>query len=128
MKFHKNEIFPMNLLFITEEKEYLAVMRDSGITEPFPNMGEAATLAADTPDQGLIILVLLGEHASLPKETVAAILAHESVHVKQFLFDAIGEDTPGVETEAYLVEFYTRYLLTELKKREDKKTKKTTKK
>lgn len=41
----------------------------------------------------------------------AAFAAHEAVHVGQFIFQAVGESNPGDETEAYLVEQVTEFLL-----------------
>jgi hypothetical protein len=44
------------------------------------------------------------------------IVAHESVHVAQNLFEAMGETNPGCETEAYIVQFIVDWVHAELGK------------
>lgn len=42
---------------------------------------------------------------------IAALLAHEAVHVWQVMRDAMGERSPGVEQEAYSIQHITQELL-----------------
>ena len=39
---------------------------------------------------------------------VAAILAHEAVHVWQYMRDEMKEHKPGAETEAWVIQYYTQ--------------------
>lgn len=40
----------------------------------------------------------------------AGLLAHEAVHVMQGYFDALGEEEPGDEMQAYIVQAVSQYL------------------
>jgi len=42
---------------------------------------------------------------------IIGLLAHEATHVAQFYFDTIGEDKPGAEHQAYLIQFITAGLV-----------------
>ena len=44
-------------------------------------------------------------------DQLAALMAHEAVHVAQIVLDHFGEDEPGEETRAYLVQNVTYALL-----------------
>jgi len=41
----------------------------------------------------------------LPVMNLASFLAHEASHMVDYLFESIGEDNPGTETRAYLVDW-----------------------
>ena len=58
----------------------------------------------------LICFVLL-EAEVRDADQLAALMAHEAVHVSQIILDHFGEDEPGEETRAYLVQNVTYALL-----------------
>lgn len=51
------------------------------------------------------------------EENLAGVCAHEAMHVVQFKWRRWGEDRPGMEAEAHLVQFITTKLYRFLKKR-----------
>lgn len=58
----------------------------------------------------LVCFVLL-EAELRDADQLAALMAHEAVHVSQIVLDHFGEDEPGEETRAYLVQGVTHTLL-----------------
>lgn len=60
--------------------------------------------------EDLVCLVLL-EVEVRDADQLAALMAHEAVHVSQMILDHVGEDEPGEETRAYLVQGVTLALL-----------------
>lgn len=46
---------------------------------------------------------------------VVALLAHEAVHVWQRVKDRIHEAAPGMEIEAYMIQYFTQCMLKELR-------------
>lgn len=56
-------------------------------------------------------LITLQPSPKASKEQVAAMVAHEAVHVAQGIWSSIGERYPGKEAEAYLVQYITQSCL-----------------
>ena len=69
----------------------------------------AQTNGFDSGDD-LVCFVLL-EAEVRDADQLAALMAHEAVHVSQIVLDHFGEDEPGEETRAYLVQDVTYALL-----------------
>lgn len=46
-----------------------------------------------------------------PQPNVLFTILHESVHVWQAIMDYMGEDNPGVEAEAYTIEYIAKQLM-----------------
>ena len=69
----------------------------------------AQTNGFDSGDD-LVCFVLL-EADVRDADQLAALMAHEAVHVSQIVLDHFGEDEPGEETRAYLVQSVTHALL-----------------
>jgi hypothetical protein len=53
-----------------------------------------------------IFVILVGEHDD--QIELASTIAHEATHLMRWLFEHIGEDEPGTEAQAYLVEHIVR--------------------
>lgn len=126
------DIFPVTLIFIDNETEFDRIMRKAqgsadmlAEARCFPTPGCAHTIALSGNGIGLVTLVTLGDFSEVPEEDIESILTHEAVHVWQFLKEAIGEDTPGCETEAYAIQYFARYLIQEFHYRQDKRAKAT---
>lgn len=54
-----------------------------------------------------MILICIGEPGDAYE--LAITLAHEAVHAMRWIFENVGENRPGTETEAYLVEHIMRH-------------------
>lgn len=39
------------------------------------------------------------------RSSLAALVAHEAVHLADYMFECAGEDKPGAETKAYLIQY-----------------------
>jgi hypothetical protein len=72
---------------------------------PFPvaNAGHCQKL---TRGQDCVFLIAVGEPAN--RDELAMTLAHEATHAMRWLFEHLGERTPGTEAQAYLVEHIVR--------------------
>lgn len=72
---------------------------------PFPgtNAGCCQKLADDSD---CVFLISVGPQKDAAE--LAGTLAHEATHAMRWLFEHIGEHSPGTETEAYLVEHIVR--------------------
>ena len=75
----------------------------------FVESARAQTNGFDSGD-GLVCFVLL-EAEVRDQDQLASLMAHEAVHVSQIILDHFGEDEPGEETRAYLVQGVTYALL-----------------
>ena len=87
----------------------LRLARKLGASVSFVENSHAQTNGFDSGDD-LVCFVLL-EAEVRDADQLAALLAHEAVHVSQMIFDHFGEDAPGEETRAYLVQNVTYGLL-----------------
>ena len=83
--------------------------RRLGASVTFVESALAQTNGFDSGD-GLVCFVLL-EAEVRDADQLAALMAHEAVHVSQRVLDHFGEDEPGEETRAYLVQGVTHALL-----------------
>lgn len=87
----------------------LRLARRLGASVTFIDDAHAQTNGFDS-GEGLVCFVLL-EAEVRDADQLAALMAHEAVHVSQIVLDHFGEDEPGEETRAYLVQSVTYELL-----------------
>lgn len=80
-----------------------------GASVTFVENAHAQTNGFDSGDD-LVCFVLL-EAEVRDQDQLASLMAHEAVHVSQIVLDHFGEDEPGEETRAYLVQGFTHALL-----------------
>lgn len=52
-----------------------------------------------------VYLIALNKNPALSLGRMTGLVAHECMHVVQYLWEDIGEEAPGVEAEAYLIGF-----------------------
>lgn len=57
------------------------------------------------------VLVVIGEAIKDDPLEIIMTLVHEAVHVWQFICESIGEQSPGIEMEAYSIEAISRGLI-----------------
>lgn len=87
----------------------LRLARRLGASVTLVENAHAQTNGFDSGDD-LVCFVLL-EADVRDADQLAALMAHEAVHVSQIVLDHFGEDGPGEETRAYLVQNVTYALL-----------------
>lgn len=123
-------IYPLFLIFIRDEEEYekIATKMDNAGADvrrsyPFPGEGCGITVSISTPYL-FIVLVAVGDGDTVSYNEMVNIITHESVHVKQYLFESIGEKNPGLEVEAYTVQYIARTLIKFYNKEVEKECKK----
>ena len=87
----------------------LRLARRLGTSVTFVENAHAQTNGFDS-GVDLVCFVLL-EADVRDADQLAALMAHEAVHVSQIVLDHFGEDEPGEETRAYLVQNVTYALL-----------------
>ncbi len=95
-------------LFHRREKA-MRLARRLGASVTLLDGAHAQTNGFDSGDD-LVCFVLL-EAEVRDADQLAALMAHEAVHVSQIILDHFGEDEPGEETRAYLVQGVTHALL-----------------
>lgn len=87
----------------------LRLARRLGASVTFVENVHAQTNGFDSGED-LVCFVLLEAEVCDPDQ-LSALMAHEAVHVSQIVLDHFGEDEPGEETRAYLVQNVTYALL-----------------
>lgn len=107
---------PCNIGFCNGQKAFereWVTLTDDEVERPHCNENGARAWAFHKPKGGLYrtYLICLEYDEKLRWSCIAAMLAHEAVHVAQFLWDDIGEDQPGRETEAYFVQSIVQEIL-----------------
>ena len=88
---------------------YSREMKRLGVATPeqfVSDRAHATTHRFEHPLYGEINLVGFDAKVGKGRKLVEiyGLLVHEAVHCKQHVFESIGEDRPGVEQEAYLVQ------------------------
>lgn len=93
-----------SLILVTNQKEYDEVLKYLGApSDVWLDPGLAACVTELNNNKGGQVIVV-SIRITDSETDMAYTLVHESVHVKQRWLRHWGEDTPGVELEAYLVE------------------------
>lgn len=100
---------PVELHLYHRRERALRLARRLGASVTFVESAHAQTNGFDSGDD-LVCFVLL-EADVRDADQLAALMAHEAVHVAQTILDHFGEDEPGEETRAYLVQGVTHALL-----------------
>ena len=113
------DVFPVSVVLITEPEEYEKITKRTIDPHPYPCDGEA--IASDYG--GGHLLVVLGCVDDEEDDAVISMLTHEAVHLAQDTFRYIAEQEPGVETQAYLIQYFSKYLVQEWRYHEAKKAK-----
>lgn len=92
-----------------KREKVLRLARRLGTSVSFVESAHAQTNGFDSG--GVLICFVLLEAEVREADQLAALMAHEAVHVAQIILDRFGEDEPGEETRAYLVQGVTYALL-----------------
>lgn len=107
--------WPLYLGFTQSKKAFAKELKRLTIdAQPFLASGHAnATLHAFRCEGTLTCILTMAKTKGKSPEQVAGLIAHEATHVAQRLWESIGEDKPGAEAEAYLVQMIVQCCLQE---------------
>lgn len=100
---------PYFCLVTSEEEFYKQVKKYNIKSTPLYSDGLAHTYSYKF-DNCIVCIVSLGNVEKYSSIEVASFLVHEAVHVWQAYCSFIGEDKPGSEQEAYVIEHISREL------------------
>jgi hypothetical protein len=109
--------WPVYVGFTSSDKAFQAEMKRLAVEEPgkfLSRAGANATTHYLDNDGTLTCIITIGCTKGGSKSQVAALIAHEAVHVVQEMWSHLGETNPGREQEAYLVQQITQECLQEL--------------
>lgn len=110
-----------HLALCVGQAEFVAALEDLNAVPHAPAMGShalATTHYYADQDGQLACLVCVNDSAfSRDPVGVCGSLVHEAVHVWQAYADDIGEERPGREQEAYVVQWLSEVLLAEFRRR-----------
>lgn len=96
--------YPVRIGFVPDKKAWKVTQRELQCPLGWPeHHGGAYAVQLKDENDNCVILVCVDPKLDDPTVAVCA-LAHESVHVWQFIRDHIGEKHPGMEQEAYAVQ------------------------
>lgn len=115
--------FPVSIGVFTEEKHLDTEIKRLGIKTndqslDWKSYGGRVVRLDNQETDATLLLVMIDAKSLLEDDidTRVSIYAHEAVHVFQFLIDAIGEDEPGHEIEAYCIGYITSQIFNILEK------------
>lgn len=103
--------FPTPIEVCFSSKEFFNILKKYGIPDYlFPEIaplekGIAETYAFSNKGEAFVVAIFNIEEVAYDMQSMAGIVAHESVHICERIFEHVGEDDGiGEETRAYLME------------------------
>ena len=91
-------ILPFPVSVARDETEYRECVRNLGIDPPSIEASDGKTVAVR--GEGIVVWVDRG----LKRDALFGVAAHEATHAALDLFDMMGEENPGHEILAYMVQ------------------------
>lgn len=106
------------MALVTNEDEFAAALKHlkyRGDSLPFEgSLGlDGATTHVLKHERGQLVCIVTCHFETRDHAAVAALMAHEAVHVWRAAMEDIGEDAPGEEIEAYGIQGITHALYAE---------------
>lgn len=106
-------IFPAHIAFCPTEAAWRYEMRKMGLAEPYPNDTDARCTIFERPGHTVRCLITLHERNDIRDDIGKyALLVHECVHAWQAVREAMREDHPSKEFEAYSVHYISQEIMT----------------
>lgn len=104
--------YPIKFAYVPNKKAWVETMKDMFCDSEWPlNEGcQGASCSTFKDQKGNLVVLVTAAPSDDPNQIVLS-LAHESVHVWQFIRQQIGEQHPGLEQEAYAVENILKQLM-----------------
>lgn len=109
-------MFPVWVGVAFTEESYMREMKRLGVEKPdkFHQSSASVKILAKGDTETYIICYDPKTDKKRHRNEIAALMAHECVHVVDLTFRNVGEHTPGDETRAYFVQFLLQNVLYEL--------------
>lgn len=111
--------WPTQVGLCTDPADWLRFLKRHGLDPAMPMLtGNATThdiYNEKTYDQ--MVIIAIGKYKSHRREVVAGLIAHEALHVVEFMRHLQNGETLGSEAEAYLVQHITLHCLDKLWRR-----------
>lgn len=114
MHYFDMAMFPMYFGFTTSEKAFQREMRRLKVASPPKWVSDGAgatTHMLDNERRNSLCIVCIDLRGSHSKAATCGLLAHEAVHVYQQLLQETGEKQPGIEFEAYTIQYITQCMI-----------------
>ncbi len=116
-------ISPVCYTLCTNEKEFYRLMKQikmpiSEQTEFMINGSGATTHTFRTEDYPIAIVCTEIEN-DVTNAQMSAMLAHEAVHIFQYILECMGEVKPSTEFEAYSIQMITQQLILEYERQKE---------
>lgn len=104
--------WPIYLGFCPSRKAWANEKRKKKISGNWPDFHKRGGICIQLEDKDGSTMVIVAINGAFddPAEGILT-LVHEAVHVWQYVCEAIGERSPGIETEAYTIEHFSRLLM-----------------
>lgn len=101
--------FPVHVGFTICERAFQRELKRLNVTQPVNFLGRhnagATTHLFERNGKDLCAIVCLGQIRKRTISELAAMIAHEAVHVAEAVFDSIGDKNPSEEVMAYMVQW-----------------------
>lgn len=115
--------YPVTAVFAPNERAYRRALKRYSINKDlddgtYPSSaGRVTRYSSDERSNGnnAVLIVTIDLSLDVSEQQLAALVAHECVHVMQYIFSEIGEDRPGWEVEAYAVQSLVQDILCSIK-------------
>lgn len=92
--------------FCPSKKAWTRLMRRLKVKDPAPYPEVAGSCTQIRRDDGEVV-VIVTVHERMDDANpiaIAGVIVHEATHVFQFICEAVGEEEPGRETQAYAMQ------------------------
>lgn len=96
-------LVPVHYIFIPNEKVWNEVCKSFGRSLAYPKSGAACTVF-NKPGECRCLVTVLEDLPDTTPESITGLIAHEAVHVMQFVCENMGEEQPSLELFAYGVQ------------------------
>lgn len=95
---------PVQFGFCPSKRAWKKEMRRLGNEEDYPQSAGRTCLFFKAGVPGIVVTLNATKIQSCTRVEIAGILAHEATHVWQLIREQIGEESPGMEMEAYAIQ------------------------
>lgn len=118
VKFMRARPYPVSVGVVDNKKAFRKALKEMGVPKNMrdtdPN-GYATTHFFGTPKGTFVVMQFPKDMTKNAEEMCpASVIAHECMHAVQIIFQTVGEDSPSMEAEAYLLDEIVEFAFREL--------------